>query len=132
LAHVAPRARSLITKDTEGGGGGEPHHKKPCFQAVFGGSSINTDTSSEKMWVMTRHSCRFSVNHSLVSAGGQTFWTVKRAEPRLGNKRRALVSRPRHFNCIVPVQVKFFTFIAPGNMTGYRSWAIVAHVVMEF
>jgi len=48
-----------------------------------------------------RHSCRFSVNHSLVSAGGQTFWTVKRAEPRLGNKRRAPVSCSHQFNCIV-------------------------------
>jgi hypothetical protein len=45
-----------------------------------------------------RHSCRFSVNHSLVSAGGQTFWTVKR------RKRHAPVSRSYQFNCIVPVQ----------------------------
>ena len=45
-----------------------------------------------------RHSCRFSVNHSLVSAGGQTFWTMKR------RKRRAPVSRSHQFNYIVPLQ----------------------------
>ena len=55
-----------------------------------------------------RHSCRFSVNHSLVSAGGQTFWTVKRAEPRLGNKRRAPVSRSHQFNCIVPAKERTY------------------------
>jgi hypothetical protein len=44
-----------------------------------------------------RHSCRFSVNHSLVCAGGQTFWTVKR------RKRRAPVPRSHRFNCIVPI-----------------------------
>ena len=47
-----------------------------------------------------RHSYRFSVNHYLVSDGGQSFWTVKR------RKRRAPVSRSHQFNCIVPAQEK--------------------------
>jgi hypothetical protein len=88
-----------------------------------------------------RHSCRFSVNHYLVCNGGHTFWTVERAEPRLGNKRRAPVSRSHHFNCIVPGLLRIdgvegsgenlLTIIAPGNMTGCRSVGYCGHVFVN-
>ena len=61
-------------------------------------------------------------DHSLVSAGGQTFWTVKR------RKRRAPVSRSHQFNCIVPVQNQQAPANPPNRrlaVTGVRQYNVL-------